>query len=506
MLVLSRSRRGVALVSTVLLATVAAAVALVIVDQALRSTRTEAQRIDGLEARTQALESLEQIEVQLGIDPWFFYHSVAANERARVCVHDDDRVVEPGDLWPVECGITWTYVEAATPGPVRVEYLAPSLTDPTLTVRVLARAFDTEAGVQASYVTNASDRFTLASVDDLDVSLLPGTIRGGLASAGTLSYDAASATGVTMTAETLSPDPVVSGAASDPTNRFAEFPEGPIVAHATTAELRSSVPALVERSCPSTIPKLLGSHATSLCITPGAELLAADDTTFTVPDQTTAVLLIFTEEEDTVAVYTRTGSSSYPTSCLSPCDLAAASLASLSAGTHPGGMNHWALAGTAALPVSGVIGSSVDTVVSLCGSEFATAAACAARTGTLPTPGMTVPAPVTVVAGSTTAPADITIGGPLALADGASFGAVATGQIVLPYWARPQAQNLDVTGSFFALGMATADDAFVSLHRRLLRILVWEDDPRRSIERWLDGRARGAEGARLEGRGRLRDR
>ena len=39
------------------------------------------------------------------------------------------------------------------------------------------------------------------------------------------------------------------------------------------------------------------------------------------------------------------------------------------------------------------------------------------------------------------------------------------------------------------------DDAFVSLHRRLLRILVWEDDPRRSIERWLDGRA-GAPRAR----------
>lgn len=50
------------------------------------------------------------------------------------------------------------------------------------------------------------------------------------------------------------------------------------------------------------------------------------------------------------------------------------------------------------------------------------------------------------------------------------------------------------------------DDAFVSLHRRLLRILMWENDPRRSIERWLDGRAGGAEGARLEGRGRLRDR
>lgn len=50
------------------------------------------------------------------------------------------------------------------------------------------------------------------------------------------------------------------------------------------------------------------------------------------------------------------------------------------------------------------------------------------------------------------------------------------------------------------------DDAFVSMHRRLLRTLVWENDPRRSIERWLEGRAEGAEAADMEGRGRRRDR
>ncbi|MEE2938943.1 MAG: hypothetical protein VX460_01030 [Planctomycetota bacterium] len=50
------------------------------------------------------------------------------------------------------------------------------------------------------------------------------------------------------------------------------------------------------------------------------------------------------------------------------------------------------------------------------------------------------------------------------------------------------------------------DDSFVSLHRRLLRVLVWEKDPRRSIERWLDGRAGGAEARDRDGRGRRRDR
>lgn len=50
------------------------------------------------------------------------------------------------------------------------------------------------------------------------------------------------------------------------------------------------------------------------------------------------------------------------------------------------------------------------------------------------------------------------------------------------------------------------DDAFVALHRRLLRVLVWETDPQRSIERWLDGRVTGAQARGREGRNRRRDR
>ena len=43
------------------------------------------------------------------------------------------------------------------------------------------------------------------------------------------------------------------------------------------------------------------------------------------------------------------------------------------------------------------------------------------------------------------------------------------------------------------------DDAFVALHRRLLQVLVWETDPQRSIERWLDGRVTGAQARGREG-------
>jgi hypothetical protein len=129
------------MISTTVLTIIAVSLALTIASQALSATRTESSRLDTSHARAAALEGLIGVEQNLAIDPFYLYAVVGSDEAARVCKLGDNRVVEPGELWPAECGADWDYVTALTASDVTVEINPPGPDDPHLNVEVTARRF-----------------------------------------------------------------------------------------------------------------------------------------------------------------------------------------------------------------------------------------------------------------------------------------------------------------------------------------------------------------------------
>jgi hypothetical protein len=98
----------------------------------------------------------------------------------------------------------------------------------------------------------------------------------------------------------------------------------------------------------------------------------------------------------------------------------------------------------------GVIATNRDVHIGLCGSAFASGGTCTAHDGV---DGLTVAADLTVVAGNLLETADVYLSGPIGVDAGRSFGVVATGNVYLPYWARPAGGTAVLAGSYTALGL-----------------------------------------------------
>ena len=214
--------------------------------------------------------------------------------------------------------------------------------------------------------------------------------------------------------------------------------------------------------------------STQLCLYAGS-LVLPDGTSapVQVPAGTKAYLLLFgrtptttgpgagTLTASTVDVFTSTSSpwSAAGADCTLACSPTALAASDLAAGTSPGSTagTFWHFLGTFDLPASGVVATDAATVVGLCGSAFATTGTCATRTTV--TPGATgVQSQLTVVAGTSAAPEDIWLGGPLASYSGGALSLVATGHIVVPYWSHTEEGALSVDASLTSLGLSVPGD------------------------------------------------
>lgn len=468
--------------ATVLLTIVAASIVLVAVRFDLLASRADSDRIDAAAATRATHDARRDFEERLAANPSFFLTETWEMERARVCVSVDDpsnpTEVEPGEDWPAECGQVWAYAdrppaEAGTVGydsEVRAEVAPPTLDDPLLRVRILARVGSNEAGLEVSYRLEGTGRFVAYSEEAMRLDGLArgssgsSTLRGSVYSRDRLFLP----TGTSLTiddTQLMAEDGFVAGALNSTLRYYSALPDaastppirdirGPIAEPLSVGGLRSSAARAATVGCPDTTPGLVDVGARtlsrSLCLLEGRDVVDVNGTVLSVPDEVASWLLVV--DEDTVTAYLSQTPPAMSGDCALRCDLVGLAAPEVAAGTHPGSMTYWgAPFGVLPLPVSGVIVTGDDTHIGHCGDAFLTeGATCSAHTVGLE--GMTVARSLTVVAGSAAEPANVWLSGPISTIGDGRLGVVASDSVIVPFWSRPPGGTLDLDVAAVALG------------------------------------------------------
>lgn len=497
-----------------MLSILAAAIVLVITTQSIDASRTASNQSDSQTASQAAADTRRSVETWLASSPYVFLSTVSPYEDARVCT--TGVVVQPGSTWPASCGTSWTYttpsnlsaggtvnssstLNSLDGAVVEVQLQAPSSASPFLHVDIVTHVGQYSAGLSLVYRMHGSEGYTVYSTGDLHLDSLANgctaacsTISGSLYTDGSLYLPSSSAVTIsantqletetgfspappsTSTALYYSPNPVPGTTSTAPILNIRTVAP----AQLTLADLRAAAARTSALACPSApaIAYPSDSALTSLCLSSGAAIPALYDPatgsagTVTVPTGVTAYLFLFDQaatspaRADTVSIYYATSPITPAGNCAASCDLLSVSAADVAANQSPGEFSFWSpnLLGVFAIPRSGLVYSPVDAYLSLCGSAASNAAwttlngSCPALSAGYTAAGMTVGQSTTIIAGSPSAPANVWLSGSIAHAPGVSFGAVAYGSVLIPYWARPPgtaaSTDLALSGAYTALG------------------------------------------------------
>lgn len=464
-----RKKRGVALLATAVITTIAAGAAIVVIKLTLDSTRSESAKIERIAAKAAAEAVRGEFEEALAEAPYFYYSTVFEHERGRICTQNGASVYQPGDAWPTECGTTWSYQQASSPGIVRVEIVAPGVDDARLRLRILSSAGRSEYGLEIHYATDSPARWTLYSEGDLALDELPGgsnTLGGEIYAGGVIylpTVDTAMSGGIIASeggygngidTSPLSGNPVrfygpaADGSGSTYVESIRElYPTGVSLVGA-----RAMFAANIDIACPASSPVAVGTHTSHFCAREGETLLDVDGNLVEVPAGVSAYLLITgASGAGSVDFYYSTKSSEAPSTCGSGCDLAGSSETSINAGVHPGDLSFWTRLGAFKLPDDGLIATDRETHVGLCGGGFVSAVGtCSNWNGA---GKMGVDGNLTILVGSLTNVVDAYLSGPIATTNSTSFGVVAAGSVYLPYWNRPAAGSFTIEGAYTGLGL-----------------------------------------------------
>lgn len=468
--------------ATVLLTIVAASIVLVAVRFDLLASRSDADRIDAAAAEQATYDALRDFEERLAANPSFFLSETWSMERARVCVTvadaDNPTEIEPGEPWPAECGQEWAYADRppADPGTVgydsqvRAEVAPPTLDDPLLRVRILARVGSNETGLDAAYRLEGTGRFVAYSEEAMRLDALArgssgaSTLRGSVYTGDRLFLPTGS--GLTIDDTQLMAETGFVAGELNAALRYYTSPaddsstppmrdiRGPVNEPLTVGGLRASAARAATVGCPVTDPGLIDvdgrTLSRSLCLLEGRDVVAANGTVLSVPDDVAAWLLIF--DGDEVTVYLSQTTPAMTGDCTLRCDLVALAAPEVAAGTHPGSLSYWgAPFGVLPLPVSGVVVTGDDTHIGLCGDAFLTEGAeCDSHSGSVD--GTQISRSVTVVAGSASDPANVWLSGPIFADGNGRLGVVASDSVLVPFWARPPGTELHLDVAAVALG------------------------------------------------------
>lgn len=488
----ARSRKGAALIVTVLLAVATATIALVAVRIVLGSAGEDLTRRN-LDSATRAADAARSdVRAALVLDPEVIYREVLADEPRRICANDSSLTLTPGTEWPARCGSSWEYAATDPTSAVVVKISPPTPSDPLLTVSVVARVGEISAGFVDTYRIGGATRPNMFSGGALDLSKFSkgdgvSVLKGTLYASSTLNFDPNADTTYALLASESGvanlesyPEesiPAVNGrrvalAEPDLNSTPQRMPLRALFSTPLPKDgLRASATILAQRACPTGATpvnvedKFELKRSSTLCLQEGAQLVTTADESVTVPQAKEWLLLpnATTSEQSplssTIDLYYRTSSNAVE---CTGCDLRAASTTSLSIGTHPGQITAWTKLATSYLPISGYIGTDATTHIGLCGVSFTTTSQCTTW-GSGEHEGALIKESFTVIAGSVTRPRDIFLSGPItSQAASARIGAFATGDIRVPYWAAPKngALNLDIDIAVVGRGEASAITTF----------------------------------------------
>lgn len=468
---------------------IAATITTVLVKQGLGSARNASVFMAQSNAKAQVETYVSKIQVLLSSDPLSFTNKVLDGEDTRVCLVGSSANSEfsSGQSWPVECGLSWGYAQTTGQSVenVKLHYriYPPSTSSPSLKILVVGEQGMGKFGQEITFDLTGAGVLTVASLNNLDLSSLnSGSQLSGLiyarnvltataaevfsqratlaAEQGLISLPVSNITAYSASTSTTPP----SNTATPPIKQIRDL----LPATPTTSNVAGWLNSLNSLSCNGSPNKIFLDPTTgkilsnSLCITPGAVLYkmpatgepVSQATTITVPVNTKALLVLpKVRDGNQVLQLYAAGVTSWPTTdncAVSDCNLrfSAATSDSLAAGTHPGGFNHWSsgFLGEIPVPSSGIVHTGVNTYLGLCGSLFVNGPNCDESLESA------LVADLTFVVGTTNKPKDLIIGSSLQTPN-STLSVLVSGESVLPYWATPQAVQLNLDAQIWSLGL-----------------------------------------------------
>ena len=482
--------KAATLLITVLVAVIAATIATFTIKFILSAMSSEYERYNLDTAVSQVKDTRAKVIARLEGDPYYIFNYVLPEESKRTCTVTGN-VINPGDAWPSYCGTGWSY--PANADTVKVQLIPYNNLSGTYPVgSVVLRIKYSDKGI--NYGTE-------------DVLLPGGRARAGIYSGGDLnlanlqggSYSATLDTNIYSQGNiTLSSTPTITGAFIKSEGTISPTPSNVNANYASASpgstpkvydigllgnvkytkdSLRGLNNSLANIACPSdnsvnpvNLTLGQGSFSSTLCITPGLSLISSGNVLVTVPATAKATLIIPEGTNGLLDIYTSstefdpdTAPVNLGSSCSSSCTTDA--ISQVNAGTHFGAVNYWTKLGSFRYPASGLVGSTISTQLGLCnatavsgvGSGFlSSTGSCTKWSGA--SDGIEIKTPFTLVVGSSSDPVDLYLGGPVNSINNSKAGAVVSGDVILPYWSRPNSSsyllNLDL--SIFAIGRTNA--------------------------------------------------
>lgn len=445
----------------VLVCTVAATIAVIAVQLGMFRVTSEV-RLTGVEsAKSSANVIRDTIRASLEQDPTGVYSYVLDDELPRICI-PTGTIVNPGSVWPAECGPVWQYASAIVGSTSGAMITPPEPGNPALTVTAFARTGEITVGTVDTYQVGDLRRprlYTGGTVNVTDLGAL--TLDAPVYSFDDLIFGTAQVThgGLAAAENRLLGSLAVVDDGTGGTFAADTYDAGPPIVYSIRGAypqpmpptlLRSSLTALHALACPGVDPFGVNTVTSSLCLTPGGRVREIGGSLVTIPLNTTAVLLIPGATGDAV-LYTTSAdlATSAGSTCSDNCNLTALPADNTSAGTSA----FWGSPlAEVRLPGTGLVGATVDVMVGLCGNPYATGGPCVSRGA----PGQSkFPRTFTVVAGTLSDPTDIYIGGPINADDG-RIGLVAAGDVVIPYFATSAGADLPVSAQIGALSESSS--------------------------------------------------
>lgn len=491
-------------------------------------TRAESVRTDYGRAYTETLTIQAEFERLLRDNPTFYLDTMFAWERPRLCANPpepedaatvfysdaskkvstdhawalpptDPRApgagVDSGPVgrWPGVCGPTWTYpaAGAAVPGftyqTARAEIVPPSPENPVVTLKVLARYGQSEAGLTSTYRAPAVSAFTVYSGSDLALSNVytssrrgyVSPIQGNIYSSGSmlLPTDATAK----LAGASLFTERGLVGNAGD-TSRVYSGSAAQLAAGNGALDIRTKVDAprpfgalvssasgLPGLACRTTTPGNTGGYTHQLCLAQGGTAVTGDGSAVTFPAKVAAWLVL--PDRDALRVYTASTLRKPAGDCAIGCDLVELGKATLNPGSDPGSGGVWTFQGSFYYPATGVVAADADVYFSRC-ADALTSTSCGADTWTgagVAGGGVVMDKSLTVIAGTPENPQDLWVQGPVAAGSpGARLGLVATGKLRIPYWSHPLGGKLVLDASLAALGLGNDAGSAISSYPELM--------------------------------------
>ena len=457
-----RARIGASLLAVTLLGVAAATLSLVVVRQAIISSRANAYAQLAGDARDLADQALDGFIAEMNADPGRFLDTVLDSELPRVCdqadpddpqltdVNAEHPVYGPGELWPDACGVTWSHAPAAvadtsddTSGTAYVRLYAPDGTG-SVTVDALGTVDLVQAGRRAHLTADGTFPAGLATLDTLNldrISSTAATLTGRIYSGGDLllptdtdvTLDAAQLAAENRIVGTRTASPTISYHTAEP-DSSASPPIGDIRELVALAPSEASAAAAFAASYDVACP---ADDLQAVCIAPGTTLTGTQGTDdVVVSDDVRTVRITPGTTPDTITV-SLSDRQMPEMRCLAACDPFALTALAVDDGDHPGLDSFYTDSIEVAVPASRVVASTLPTLLGACDSDLTAADTESCATAEFDN--------LTVLAGRPDAPQDLVLGSPVS-----GVGLAASGALVVSDLAVPQAGTLTIDGHVIA--------------------------------------------------------